>query len=80
MTKFRFGLALGLATGYYLGARAGRERYLQLNRALSRLRTSDALGTAMGKARAVVDLGRERARTHETDAFTDHNPPIYSAN
>ena len=67
MTKFRIGVALGIGAGYYLGARAGHERYVQINRALRRLRRSDAFSTAVGKARAVVDLGKERARSHEID-------------
>ena len=70
MTKFRIGLALGFAAGYYLGAQAGRERYLQLNRWLRQAQGSDAFSTAMGKARAVVDLGRERARAHD-EQFVD---------
>ena len=65
MTKFRLGIALGFAAGYYLGAKAGRERYLQLNRWLRQAQGSDAVSTAMGKARAVVDLGKERARSHD---------------
>ena len=63
MTKFRTGLILGFAAGYYLGAQAGRERYEQLNRLLQRALQSDAIdhaSTAVGKARAVIDLTRER--------------------
>jgi hypothetical protein len=67
MTKFRIGLALGFGAGYYLGAKAGRERYAQLNRTINRLRRSDALG----KARAVIDLGRERAHTRDDDLLVD---------
>ena len=63
MNKFRLGAVLGLALGYYLGARAGRERYEQLNRLLRRARSSpafDQAATVVGKAKAVVDLTRER--------------------
>ena len=63
MNKFRFGALIGLALGYYWGARAGRERYEQMNRALRRARSSSAFdqaATVVGKARAVVDLTRER--------------------
>ena len=28
--RFRFGVVIGFAVGYYLGAKAGRTRYLQL--------------------------------------------------
>lgn len=32
MARFRLGLALGLGAGYVLGTKAGRERYLQMQR------------------------------------------------
>jgi hypothetical protein len=82
MTKFRIGVALGLGTGYYLGAKAGRERYVQINRTLRRLRRSDAFSTAVGKARAVVDLGKERARSHDEmdDALVDLTAGAYNYN
>jgi len=63
MTKFRAGAVIGLAAGYYLGTRAGRERYEQLNRLFRRARTSETIdhaATAVGRARAVIDLTRER--------------------
>jgi hypothetical protein len=63
MGKFRFGALVGLAVGYYLGARAGRDRYEQLNRLLRKARSSPAFdhaATVAGKAKAVVDLTRER--------------------
>ena len=50
--RFRLGLVLGLGLGYYLGARAGRERYDQLRRWLSH--------TPLAKVQAAVELGRER--------------------
>jgi hypothetical protein len=82
MTKFRLGVALGLGAGYYLGARAGRERYVQINRTLRRLQRSDAFSTAMGKARAVIDLGKERARSHdvEDDDLVDLTAGSYNYN
>lgn len=63
MTKFRLGVVFGFASGYYLGAKAGRERYHQIRRVVERAQRSNALDqamTAVGRARAVVDLGRER--------------------
>jgi DNA-binding transcriptional LysR family regulator len=53
--KFRIGLILGFATGYYLGTKAGQERYEQLRRLLDRVEP-------VAKMHAVVDLGRERLR------------------
>jgi hypothetical protein len=61
MTKFRVGAIIGFTTGYYLGTKAGRQRYVQLNGLLRRLRRTTTIGAAVGKAKAVVDLGKERA-------------------
>jgi hypothetical protein len=60
MTKFRFGVVVGFAVGYYLGTKAGRSRYEQLNRLGRHLRQRSPLA----KARAVVELGRERVHSH----------------
>ena len=74
MTKFRTGAVIGLAAGYYLGTRAGRERYEQLNRLLNRARKSETIdhaANAVGRARAVIDLTRERVVD-----LTDHKPVV----
>ena len=60
--RFRLGLLIGFAAGYYLGTMAGRERYEQINRTLRKVQHTGAYETATGKAKAVVDLGVERAR------------------
>jgi hypothetical protein len=59
---FRSGVVVGFAAGFYLGSWAGRERHEQINKTLHRLRQSDAFDAATGKAKAVVDLGKERAK------------------
>jgi hypothetical protein len=51
--KLRFGVLVGFGIGYYLGAKAGRERYEQLRRIIDRV-------GPVGKVHAAVDLGRER--------------------
>jgi len=55
-------MVTGFAAGYYLGAKAGRQRYDQINRALRRARRSDAFESAATRARTVLDGGVERAR------------------
>lgn len=60
--KLRAGLIIGFIVGYYLGTAAGRARHEQINRALRKVRRSDAYDTASDKAKAVVDLGVERAK------------------
>ena len=65
--RFRLGLAVGFGAGYYLGAKAGRERYEQMNRWINRAKESEAYETATEKAKAVVDLspGGVRVATDE---------------
>ncbi|HZQ26615.1 MAG TPA: hypothetical protein VFA94_02850 [Acidimicrobiales bacterium] len=60
--RFRLGLMIGFGAGYYLGAMGGRERYEQINRTIRKVKRSEVYDTATDKARAVVDLGVERAR------------------
>ena len=66
--RMRIGLALGFAVGYYLGARAGRERYEQLRRLIGR--------TPLAKVQAAADLGRERIRAGQEplDAVVPPSP------
>ena len=68
--RFRLGLILGLAAGFYLGSAAGRAPHEQINRTIRKLRGSDAFELATDKAKAVVDLGVERAR----DIVESHLP------
>ena len=74
--RFRIGVGLGFAAGYYLGTMAGRERYEQINRLLTRARQSDALDTVGEKTRAVVDLGMERARDVVESRIGDNGGPV----
>ena len=64
--RFKTGLLVGLAAGYYLGAKAGRERYFQIEEQLDRLREQpayqqararldDTFGDVTRNARAVLD-------------------------
>jgi hypothetical protein len=68
--RFRLGLLVGFAAGYYFGSAAGRERHDEINRTLHKLRRSDGLELATDKAKAVVDLTVERAR----DVVESHLP------
>ncbi len=55
-------MVIGFAAGFYVGAMAGRERYEQINRTIRRVKRSDTFDAATDKAKAVVDLGVERAK------------------
>ena len=67
-------MAVGFGTGYYLGARAGRERYEQLNRMIRKAKRSEAFETATDKPKAVVDLGVEPAKD-VVDSKTGNGSP-----
>lgn len=69
MRRLRLGLLVGFAIGYYLGSMAGRERYEQINRLVRKVKRSDAYELATDKAKAVVDLGVERAKDVVEDKF-----------
>jgi hypothetical protein len=66
LVKFRLGAALGFLIGYVLGARAGRQRYLQMAEVMRRMWGSAPVAgtTAMAteKSKAVATLGLERMK------------------
>jgi hypothetical protein len=57
--SFRFGALIGFATGYYLGTKAGRERYEQLHRLVERFEPGE-------RVQALFELATERL--HESRA------------
>ncbi|HEX2023380.1 MAG TPA: hypothetical protein VHF00_01635 [Acidimicrobiales bacterium] len=60
--RFRLGVLTGFGVGYYLGAKAGRQRYEQMHRALHRVKRSDTFETVSERARAVVEESVGTAR------------------
>jgi hypothetical protein len=62
--RFRAGLIVGAAIGYYYGTKAGRERYEQLDRALERVRRhptyQQASEVVTGRLGQVQDRARDR--------------------
>jgi len=67
---------VGFGTGYYLGAKAGRERYEQIRTTIAKVKRSDAYGAATDKAKAVVDLTTERAK----ELVEEHTPLGHGTN
>jgi hypothetical protein len=59
--KFRFGLVVGLAVGYILGAKAGRERYEQIKRGAAKIRSSESVRKVAGSAEKVSRKPRAAA-------------------
>ncbi len=72
---FKAGLVVGLGVGYWFGAKAGEERYVQLEAMADRLRESQAYQSARDKARdragAAVTDGVARAKSLLGDATDD---------
>ena len=50
--RYRFTFLAGLAVGFVVGARAGRERYEQLKKLASKAKDSPAMQQAAGAAQA----------------------------
>jgi hypothetical protein len=59
--KFRLGLVIGLAVGYVLGAKAGRERYEQIKRGADKLRSNESVKKVAGSAEKVSRKPRTAA-------------------
>jgi hypothetical protein len=62
--RFRAGFIVGAAIGYYYGAKAGRERYEQLDRALERVRRhptyQQASEVVSGRLGQVQDIAKDK--------------------
>lgn len=61
--RFRLGFVTGMATGYYLGAKAGRQRYDQINRTIAKIKRSEAYEEVTEIAKAKVEEAAEKAKS-----------------
>lgn len=67
----KFGLAVGLAAGYILGARAGREQYEKIREAASKLRRIPVIAAPLDSAgERVSDVVRQQGE-RVTDKVAD---------
>lgn len=60
--RFRNGLLIGLAVGYYFGARAGRERYEEIEAYLRQVRDTPTYRQVRERVLELVDAGTLQAR------------------
>jgi hypothetical protein len=75
---FKTGVIIGLAIGYYYGAKAGRDRYLQIERVLQPVRESDLYVQLADKTRGAVGYSlRETANRAREAAFGNDDPVIH---
>ncbi len=66
--KFRYGLAIGLGIGYYLGAKAGQERYEQIERILDKVRAVPGYPDARDRVVDLYGAGRDIALSRLDEA------------
>jgi hypothetical protein len=76
MRLYRITFFSGLAAGFILGARAGRERYEQLKRAGRRVADSPAAQQAAGAVQAQAAGLAKAAKQKVTDEFHDRVPKL----
>ncbi len=60
--RFQTGVIVGLVLGYYFGAKAGPERYEQIERYLEQLRSSGAVQQLVGRLGELAETGVSRSR------------------
>jgi hypothetical protein len=76
MRLYRITFLSGLAAGFILGARAGRERYEQIKRAGRRMADSPAAQQAAGAVQAQAAGLARAAKQKVTDEFHDRMPKL----
>lgn len=80
--KFRFGLIVGLAAGYVLGARAGYERYQQIQSKWQQVRRSDPAQRFGSEVRQFADRAGtrlEQTASRGVDQLSDTLQPSSSS-
>lgn len=65
--RYRMAFAIGLAVGYVLGSRAGRERYEQIKRAAQRVADSPTVQEAAGLLGAQVSKAASKTKAKVGD-------------
>ncbi|SDR04199.1 YtxH domain-containing protein [Thermostaphylospora chromogena] len=72
--RYRMMFILGLAIGYVLGSRAGRERYEQIKQMAQRVADNPSVQETAGLVRAKATKAAGMARSKAEDMFGDRMP------
>ena len=65
--KFRHGLVVGLAAGYVLGAKAGRQRYEQIVKVTETVAAVPPIRQLIDETKELADAGTTKAREVVSD-------------
>ena len=74
--RYRFTFFIGLAVGFVIGARAGRERYEQLKKLASKAKDSPAMQQAAGAAQAQAASLARAAKDRAAQTVGDRIPGV----
>jgi len=74
--RFRTGVVAGFALGYYFGAKAGHQRYQQIEDYLTQVRSSTTVRQLVSRLGELAEAGVARTRT-SVDAGVTYSPGIY---
>jgi hypothetical protein len=72
--RYRFTFFIGLAVGFVIGARAGRERYEQLKKLAGKAKDSPAMQQAAGAAQAQAASLARAAKDRAAQTVGDRIP------
>ncbi|GII75796.1 hypothetical protein Sru01_07780 [Sphaerisporangium rufum] len=75
--RYKFTFVTGMAVGYVLGSRAGRERYEQIKRAAQRMTDSPMVQQAAGLAGAQASKAAEVTKTKIGGVLGDRVPFLH---
>jgi hypothetical protein len=70
MRKLKLGAILGFGIGYVMGAKAGRERYEQIQRGFEQMKSSPVVEKALGTAKSISSKGPLGAFSGNGDAVS----------
>ena len=77
--KFRTGVIIGFAAGYVMGAKAGNERYFQIESLFSSVADNAFVQGVMAKSRDAAGVAGDAARTAASNGFHEASRRVREA-